>query len=248
MPWGIAAAAVIGGVATVTAASDSESAITSASNAAIGEENTALSQEEAETAPYTGLGQSAIPQLESLLGLSGSTGSNGAVAGVNSTGQTVNASGQPTTSSTLAALEAIPGYQFTLSQGLQSTTNQATASGILDSGNTLEALDNYSSGLADNTYEQAVTNAQNAVNTGANAATNTASNIGTTASNVASTETNTGNTLAGIDANEAAGITSALGDALNNYTLNNTLQGLLSPAAGNLGADAGLSNPELAYI
>ena len=58
-------------------------------------------------------------------------------------------------------LEQTPGYQFTLSQGLKSTQNAAAARGLGVSGAALKAAANYSTGLADNTYEQQYQNASN---------------------------------------------------------------------------------------
>lgn len=47
---------------------------------------------------------------------------------------------------------ATPGYQFTLGQGQQALENSAAARGGLLSGNTAQALDQYSQGLASTTY------------------------------------------------------------------------------------------------
>lgn len=55
---------------------------------------------------------------------------------------------------TQAGLEATPGYQFTLSQGLKATQNSATARGLGVSGTALQAGDAYATGLADTTYNQ----------------------------------------------------------------------------------------------
>jgi hypothetical protein len=49
---------------------------------------------------------------------------------------------------------ATPGYQFMQDQGNQAIQNSAAARGGLLSGNTLQAMDQYSQGLADTTYSQ----------------------------------------------------------------------------------------------
>jgi len=58
------------------------------------------------------------------------------------------------TAPTLAEAEATPGYQFTLSQGLDSINRNAAANGTLMSGNTGKALTDYAEGLASTTYNQ----------------------------------------------------------------------------------------------
>ncbi len=201
----VAAAVVAAGVATAAgsaiAGSESASATNNATNASIAEQNSALAQQAQLSAPYRNLGQSAIPGLQNLLGLT--PGSN-----------------------PQAALAATPGYQFTLNQGLDATKNAAAASGMLLSGNTLEGLSQYATGLADQTYQQQVGNLENVVGMGQAAAAGQAANIGNAASNISGSLINQGNTLAGIDANTIAGITKGIGNAANNYTTLSTLNAL----------------------
>lgn len=208
--------AIVGGViaagGAIAASSMSANATGNASRNAIAEQQSALAQQEAEAAPYTSLGQDAISQYKSLLGLTGPNGQGG-----------------PGNANTLAALQATPGYQFTQQQGDQATINSAASSGLLLSGNTLEGLDKFNTGLADTTYEQAVQNAQGAVGIGQAAAAGQAANIGTAATNEGNIAINQGNTLASIDANTIAGVTGAINNGINSYTTYNTLQGLLNP-------------------
>lgn len=203
----IVAAIAVAGIATAAgtaiAGSEAAGATESAANTAAAEQQNALTQQEALAAPYTSLGKSAIPQLQTLLGLNGS---NPAAAE--------------------KALSSTPGYQFTLNQGLDATKNAASASGMLLSGNTLQALDKYGSGLADETYQQAVSNLENTVNTGQAAAAGQAANIGNAATNLGNIAVNQGNTLAGIDTNTIAGIENSLGNTTNNLILQNTLANL----------------------
>ena len=202
---GIIGAGVAGAGATAFAGSQAASATTNASNASISEQNKILGQQQTLSAPYQSIGTTggAISQYESLLGL-GSGGS----AGIQQT------------------LANTPGYQFAKSQGLSSTENQATAMGLGLSGNTLEGLDQFSTGLADSTYQQAVGNSQNAVGIGQAAAAGQAANLGSAGANISSTLTNQGNTIAGIDANTVAGITKAGSSAVNQSIIANTLAGL----------------------
>jgi hypothetical protein len=227
----IAVGAVTAG-ATAYAGSQAAGATKDATNASIAAQQQAQQSQQALNAPYaaigTGTGGSpgAISQYQNLLGL-GPSGT----AGIEQ------------------ALSSTPGYQFAKSEGLQATENSASAAGLGLSGNTLRALDSYSTGLADSTYQQALGNAQNAVTIGQNAAAGTGSGILQTGANIGNTLVNQGNTLAGIDANTIAGITKAGGNAVNQYITANTLAGLNNTGGGfNTGAYQGdLTTQTAAY-
>lgn len=191
------------------AGSEAAGATKDASNAAIAQQQSALQQQSTLSQPYRDLGQSAIPQLQSLLGI-GTPGKNG----------------QPTTQSQLDQLSSTPGYQFAQQQGQQNTLNAASAQGMSLSGNTLEGLSKFNQGLASETYQQDVQDLQSTVGVGQAAAAGQAANVGAAASNIGNTLVNQGNTLAGIDANVAAGISKSVGNASNQYLTNQTLQGL----------------------
>lgn len=208
--------AAVGAAATVYASDQAAGATKDASNAAVSQQQAALKQQGELSAPYRGLGESAIPQLQTLLG-------------IGKPGQ----SPQATSDAQLAALRNTPGYQFQQQQGTQNTINSASAMGMGLSGNTLEGLSKFNQGLADTTYQQTVGNLENAVNTGQAAAAGQAANVGNAAANTGNILMNQGNTMAGIRANEAAGITKSIGNASNQYQ---TLQGLQNPGGGpNLG-------------
>jgi hypothetical protein len=197
----IVGAAAVGAAGSAVAGSEAASATTSAANASIAEQKSALSQQQQLAQPYTNLGQSAIQQYQDLLGI-----------GPNANAQTIS-----------QALQSTPGYQFTQQQGETGILNAASAAGGV-SGNTLTALDQYNTGLADQTYQNAVANAQGAVGIGQAAAAGQASNIGTAAGNISSTLTNQGNNIANIDIGETASISKALGSGLNNYAVYQALQ------------------------
>jgi len=61
-----------------------------------------------------------------------------------------------------------PGYQWQLDQGKKAIERSAAARGGLASGNTLGALTKYGQGLADQTYNQYVSNLMNLMQTGQN--------------------------------------------------------------------------------
>lgn len=203
--------AVVAAGATVYASNQAASATRDATNAAITQQQQALNQQAEMSAPYRALGESAIPTLKGLLGLSGEDQTK--------------------------ALEKTPGYQFAKEQGLQSTINAASAMGMGLSGNTLEGLDKFSTGLASQTYQQQVGNLENAVNTGQAAAAGQSANIGNAAANTGNLLMNQGNTMAGIDANLAAGLSKIAGNTANQYAMQNTLKGLQSPGSAPIGYD-----------
>lgn len=168
--------AIIGGVGSAMAGDASASAVKQGNREAIAA-STSMS------APYRDLGSSAIPQYENLLGI----GKEGP-AGIQ------------------AALEATPGYQFSLAEGQKGILNQASLAGGV-SGNTLADLNKFNVGLADTTYQQRIGDVAGAVNTGQAAAAGQAK----TSSDI---YTQQGQDLAGIKANEIGGISKSLGSVM----------------------------------
>ena len=81
--------------------------------------------------PYTNLGINSTGALQSAI--------------TNGTYQTPQLSQQQ--------LDATPGYQFTLQQGLESTQNSAAARGLANSGAALKGAATYATGLANDTYQ-----------------------------------------------------------------------------------------------
>jgi len=200
----VAAAIVVSAGATIYSSNKAASATRDASNAAVKSQEEALAQQKELGAPYTALGQTAITPLEQLLGLTPGS----------------------TPGSQQAALANTPGYQFALQQGLQSTQAKANAMGMGLSGNTLAALDQYSTGLADQTYQERVTNLQDVVGIGQAAAAGQAANIGQSAANIGNIRMAQGQTDAGIAINQAAALSKIAGSAANQYNTMNTLKGL----------------------
>jgi hypothetical protein len=133
-------------------------------------------------------------------------------------------------------LESMPGYQFTKQQGLDATKASAASMGLALSGNTLQALDKYSTGLADSTYQQQVGNLENVAGIGQAAAAGQAANIGNAAGNNSAALLNQGSTLAGIDANTTAGITKSIGNGVNQYMTQQTLADIYGSGAGGGGS------------
>jgi hypothetical protein len=211
----VAVAGVAGAGATVYAANKASGATQSATNAAINQQNQALAQQATLSQPYRDLGASALDQYKALLGL----GPQGQ-AGIQQT------------------LQNLPGYKFTQQQGADATKAQFGAMGLGLSGNTLQGLNQFNTGLADQTYGNEVQRLLQPVQLGQAAAAGQAANVGQAASNISNLVSSQGQTQAGIYANEAASLAGIAGGAANNYAFLNTLKNLNfqgSPGVGTAG-------------
>ena len=230
MPVGaIIGAAAIGAGATVYASSQASQAISSSSNTAAQVQQNALNQELQLAQPYTAAGQTAIAPLQQLLGINPNQGQPGAAGA----GGTMAGGGQPQNNTgALAALQNTPGYQFSLAQGEGATMNASTLMGGGVSGNTLEALTKYASGLAQGTWQNQVSNLQNLVNTGQGAAAGAAANVAGTANNLSNIATTAGTNQANLTLGEAGNLTSTFNNAANQYAGMQNFQNLLGSVQG----------------
>lgn len=96
--------------------------------------------------PYMNLGTSTIPQLQQYLGSNGLTN-------------------QFSFNPTQEQLEQTPGYQFTLNQGLKGLMNVNSGRGLNLSGAEQKGMADYTTGLANQTYQNQYNNALNAFRT-----------------------------------------------------------------------------------
>jgi len=98
-------------------------------------------------APYNWTGQNALAQASNIAG-----GTDPTAIGPDYVSM---AGGMlPGGPMTQANLEATPGYQFTLGQGLKAVRSAAAARGLGMSGASLKGAANYATGLADQTFQQ----------------------------------------------------------------------------------------------
>jgi hypothetical protein len=169
--------------------------------------------------------------------------------GVGALGNLLGLNGPAGTQSALTQLETTPGYQFTLGQGNNAINAAAAANGTLNSGNQLTALANYDTGLAQNTYQNAVANLapyMNLANTSAggiaginqNEAAALTGNNNILAQLLQATYTGIGNAQANADLRQGAGDQSILGGVLG---LGSSLLGGLGGLGGIGGAIGGLA-------
>lgn len=149
--------------------------------------------------PYMNLGTSNIPGMQAQLGKL----------------QGMNFSFNPTEDQ----LSQTPGYQFTLQQGLKNTNNALAAKGLNLSGAQAKGISNYTTGLADQTYQQQYQNALQQFMT----------NYG-----VQSDTYNRLSGLVGLGQNSAAGVGNA-GLQTANQAGNYLTQGANAQAAGTIG-------------
>ncbi len=151
MPWaaaGMVASAAIGAGGSMMAASSASKSAKDAANL----QKAQFEQTRGDLLPYNETGQSVLPNMQALA----FSGPNGP-GGVNYLGMAQdNLPGHMTQ----AELEATPGYQWNLDQGLKSTQSAAAARGLGVSGAALKGAAKYATGLADSTYQNQFANRQ----------------------------------------------------------------------------------------
>lgn len=195
--------ALVIGAGAVTGAAITAGATSSASNAAstAAANNNALesqiyNENSANEQPYIQAGDKANTALQGFLGLGGDPAASQAALNnyLNSTG-----------------------YQFNLQQGEEAAKQNAAASGQLDSGATLKALDQYGTGLADEYGQQYEGDLQGVVGTGAGAA-NALAGQGQSYANAVSSNNNSAATATGNAALAgSSSVNSLIGNALSAY-------------------------------
>lgn len=137
---------------------------------------------------------------------------------------------------TMAQLEATPGYQFTLDQGLKSTQNSFAAQGLGSSGAALKGAAQYASGLASQTYQQQFqndwaqkTNIFNMLNTGVNQGQSAAAGLSSAGQGMANSASNIysniGNALASGTLGSAQSLIGGLQGVGNSLMMYNMLGG-----------------------
>jgi hypothetical protein len=210
----IAGSAAIGAVGSIASGSIASSGQQAAANT----QSQAMAAEQAMAQPFVNMGQGTGNELTAEL-------QSGAL-------------GQPAPTD-LSQIANMPGYQFTLNQGLLSTQNAAAARGLGVSGAALMGAANYSTGLAQSNYQNYFSdywaNQQNRYNMlagitgmGANAAVGAGTNLGQTAAALGNAQAGAANAL-------AAGTTGVSNSLTNALTLNQ----LMNPANTGATIDTG---------
>ncbi len=195
MPIGIGTAilggAAIAGVAGIAGSALSSSAQRSAANTASQTQRDIYSQNQQLLNPYVQGGLGAYGTLNNLLGVGGNS------------------------DTMQKTLEGLPGYQFTLGQGLKSVQNSAASRGLGTSGAALKGAANYATGLANSQYGNYVNQLQNSANTGMQAGSAIAGVGQSTGASIANSQIAAGNaSAAGYN-----GIANSIGNAANSLPL-----------------------------
>ena len=222
MPFGFGALAVgtvASGALGYLGAEKSAKAQENAANTASNTELQMYGQTRADLQPYQQAGTNALPFLQQLYGIGpGSTGATSPILAALGIGP----GGQPGTATT--PFQQSPGYQFAKQQGIGAATNATAGKGGMG-GNTLKALSQFGTGIANQDYYSYLAALQSAwggltggvgnlVGLGESAAAKTGQIGAQTASDVGGYQIGAGNAA-------AAGImgqTNALTGAVNNLT------------------------------
>jgi len=239
------AAAVVGGISTAASigtslagASEQEDALNNASNQqkeSYGQTKEFLTKANEKAQgyydPYEKMGRQAANQLAWEMGTGGGDagfvgqGQQGALNQNFTQDQYRNDAGYTPMVTDLASLQATPGYQFQLEQGLQSVNNSAAANGSLLSGRQVKAVNDYAQGQAATGYQAAWQRAQQAYQ----AAFDRNNTSNTNRYSRLQSMANNGQTAAGGKASAELGAGSALAGAATN---NGNTQASLSMAQG----------------
>lgn len=173
-----------------------------ATTAAINEQNKMFNTVQQNLEPYNQTGQTAMGTLNNLL--------------------------SPNSLTAMQTLQSLPGYQFTLNQGLQAVQSGAAARGLGSSGAAMRGAADYATGLANQNYLSYANQLQNLTNTGESAAAGVGQAAMSTGQGISNNLTGMGNAQAAADI--------STGNAFSN-TLNNLL--LLTAAGGKGGLYGG---------
>ena len=182
--------------------------------------NSARDQARADVMPWQSTGMSANSELAWQLGLPQpgyadyqGQGAKGALMQNYTPQDYQNDPGYTPMVNSLEELQATPGYQFQLQQGLQSVNNSAAAQGSLLSGKQIQAVNNYAQNTAATGYQSAWDRAQQAYNNAFNRDTTNKNNTFQRLQSVS----NNGQSAATQAGNDSMQAGSALAGASTNY-------------------------------
>lgn len=111
----------------------------------------------------------------------------------------------------LAKLQATPGYQFLMSEGLQGVDRSAAARGLVGSGAAVKGAERYAAGLAEQTFNNRVQSLASAAGMGAQSMGLQQSNAGALGSALATLGANMGANTASLYGSQASGLAGLYG-------------------------------------
>lgn len=238
-------AAAIGAGATMFGASKAADAQTRAAQEAARVQMEMFNRTQQNLAPFMDMGKTSGNML--MGALPSLTTPFGAPAGSGATGVASPQGLQ-------AALEATPGYNFTLGAGLKATQNSYAAQGLGSSGAAMKGAGQFATGLASQTFQQQYQNylqqqMQNynmlmgPTQLGATSAAGLGSQATATGQGVANSLTGAGNAQAGAWMAGANALSQGANNAAGNYMQYNLMQQMFN--RGGTNANAGVANPFL---
>lgn len=246
MPYGFAAAAVASlgaGVMGANAASSAASTEANAANQASATELGMFNQTQQDLQPYMAGGTNSLAALQKMLGIGPGTSGSGVSPIMSMLGMGGPGGVGGTGSINPATFQASPGYQYQLQQGTNAVTNSAAANGGLG-GNALRALQQTGQGLANQNFNQYISQANgayqgqvgnltNLTNVGQSAAAGVGNAAMTTGAQIGSNQMAAGSALA----SGIMGSANAYGGALNSIGQNALLGTMMMN--GNNGGSTG---------
>lgn len=219
MPWGFAAAAVVGAVGSSIAAGKQASGQEAAAQTQADMFNTITQQEQ----PFIKPGYEAETSLAQLEGLEAPTGAGGTATGTNLPGGYLTQTFDPTQQQ----LEQYPGYQFQLDQGNLALQNANSVGGSALSGAALKNLMTFNQGLAASNYNNYFNQFQTQQNNIFNRLNGIASLGQNAAGNLGNAGTTLGTGIAQAQAGAAGSIAGGIVGATNSIGNNLTLAGMM---------------------
>lgn len=202
------AAAVVGTVASIgsgivqsSAASKAAKAQTNAANQANATEREFFGESQKALQPFIDTGQAANKKIEGLEGI-----------------------GEEGSGSIMSTLQGLPGYQFSLQQGLKSVQNSNAARGLGTSGAAQKGAANYATGLANQYYNNYLTGIQNTANTGAGSAASLSGAATSTGNQMGQNTIGAGNAQAAGAVGQGNAVSGAIGGTANALIASSLLQ------------------------
>ena len=133
----------------------------------------------------------------------------------------------------LAKLQATPGYQFLMNEGLQSIDRSAAARGLAGSGAAVKGATRYASGLAEQTYNNRIQQLSGAAGLGAQSTGQQAQTAGALGSALATLGSNMGSNTASLYGSQGSNLASLYGaQAQADASSSSSLFGLAGSALG----------------
>ncbi|HSZ51343.1 MAG TPA: hypothetical protein VK801_07215 [Caulobacteraceae bacterium] len=197
IPLAIVGAAGLGAGASLIGSGEAASAAKSAASQSNALESQIYSQNSANAQPYIQAGDAANTALQGFLGIGADP-----------------AASQKALSNYLNST----GYQFDLNQGLNAVETSKAAQGLLGSGSTLQALDSFATGKANQYGQQYEQNLQNVAGTGQAAASALAGQGQSYANSVSTNNTNAANATGNAFVSGANTFNGLLGNAMNAFS------------------------------